>query len=74
MKLKYPLKEHWEGFKLNHRHPDTIAHIESILGEEITYSAFFIAHRRMCHSKHGKKDCTNNLWKFLTENNWIKKG
>lgn len=71
-KIKYPLKDHWEGFKTHkyHCHPDTIAYIETILGEEISKDSFIIAHKRMCHAKH-KGQHAKELWRFLSENKWI---
>jgi hypothetical protein len=66
-------KEHWDRFTTRHA-PATVAHVKSILGEDITQEAFVIAHRRYCKTNlHGKGRGSHSreLYKFLTKWNWI---
>ncbi|HEX9503638.1 MAG TPA: hypothetical protein VF974_04940 [Patescibacteria group bacterium] len=76
-KVKYPLKEHWDKFEAgaSWQPKILIAYVKTILGEEISPEAFLIAYHRVTKGiprttpARGKQ-----LYKFLTENNWIKKG
>lgn len=50
--------------------PETMAHLESIKGEEISRKAFGIAHKRFCHSKNPKR-CTQRLFRILKHSGFI---